>query len=134
MVAVGTFLELDKAPFSGGIRTHETQIFRSAAIPNLATVQLLLVPLWKDVVKSRLFCQGQRSIDAPSESQTEQPLPSTPGMGIDLQRLQVHHTSSRIENRGKKVANSDFRSESANFSVFQGAQLAFLRNHLGKGP
>ena len=45
--AVGTFIKLNKAPLNGGIRTHETRVSRPAAIPNLATVQLLLVPLYE---------------------------------------------------------------------------------------
>ena len=50
----------NKAPFYGGIRTHDTRISRSAAIPNLATVQLLLVPLCLNSISYILKNRGKK--------------------------------------------------------------------------
>ena len=100
----------------GGIRTHDTRIFRSAAIPNLATVPLLLVPLF-----NRWFVVNGSSVPDPRISHSKTALkwpcvifvtvpnhPRAVGNPDDQHHLQVHHTPSGIENRGKKVADPDF--------------------------
>ena len=131
---------IDKAPLTGGIRTHDTRIFRSAAIP-LSYCTIAVGAFYRSMVgidgssiqgrsKKNLHCW--LALSWPSSLFVSVIIKTSVGGVLNYHRLQVHHTLINTKNRGKKVANPDFYVWIRKFFCFSSRCVSFFTKSSGK--